>query len=379
MCCSLFLKYIDHSTSEHLVLFFLKAYSMKNSNVSSALIGASIVIIIAGVMAADSIILPIILALFISIICAQPILWLEKRKIPYGVAMLIVLVGLGLLFMVFGGIIGKSLARFSSDAPKYEENLREITKSIINYLNNAGASIDTQQLLKMIDPGKILSFTAGAVGEIGQIMSDSFVIMLVTIFMLLEAKSFLLKADLIEKTHGNSLKYLDKIGASIRHYLSIKTVISLMTGLFIWIWLLVIGVDYAILWGLIAFLLNYIPNIGSIIAAAPTMLLALVQIGVGGMAWTGLGYLIVNMVMGNIVEPKIMGKGLGLSTLVVFLSLIIWGYIFGSVGMFLSVPLTMTIKVMLEQNESTKWVAVLLGTEEETKKMMNYIPLNKEV
>lgn len=370
MCCSLFLKYIDRVTIEHLVLFF-KTYFMKNSNVSSALIGASIIIIIAGVMAADSIILPIILALFISIICAQPILWLEKRKIPYGVAMLIVLVGLGLLFVVFGGIIGKSLARFSSDAPKYEENLREITKSTIDYLNNAGASIDTQQLLKMIDPGKILSFTAVAVGEIGQIMSDSFVIMLVTIFMLLEAKSFLLKADLIEKAHGNSLKYLDKIGSSIRDYLSIKTVISLMTGLFIWIWLLVIGVDYAILWGLIAFLLNYIPNIGSIIAAAPTMLLALVQLGVGGMAWTGLGYLIVNLVMGNVVEPKIMGKGLGLSTLVVFLSLIIWGYVFGSVGMFLSVPLTMTIKVMLEQNESTKWVAILLGTEEETKKMMN--------
>ena len=142
-----------------------------------------------------------------------------------------------------------------------------------------------------------------------------------------------------------------------------------MTGLFIWIWLMVIGVDYAILWGVIAFLLNYIPNIGSIIAAAPTMLLALVQLGVGGMAWTGLGYLVVNLVMGNIIEPKIMGKGLGLSTLVVFLSLIVWGYILGTVGMFLSVPLTMTIKVILEQNKSTQWIAILLGTEKETKKM----------
>ena len=260
-------------------------------------------------MAAHSIILPIILALFISIICAQPIIWLEKRKIPYGVAMVIVLLGLGMLFVIFGGIIGNSLARFSKDAPKYEENLRTVAVSTMDYLNAAGASINTKQLVNMIDPGKILGFTAGAVGEIGKIMSDSFIIMLVTIFMLLEVKSFMVKAEIIEKMHGNSLKYLDKIGASIRHYLSIKTVISLMTGLFIWIWLLVIGVDYAILWGVIAFLLNYIPNIGSIIAAAPTMLLALVQLGVGGMAWTGLGYLIVNMVMGNIVEPKIYGKG----------------------------------------------------------------------
>ena len=125
--------------------------------------------------------------------------------------------------------------------------------------------------------------------------------------------------------------------------------------------------DYAVLWGLIAFLLNYIPNIESIIAATPTMLLALVLLGVGGMVWTGIGYLIVNMVMGNIVEPKVMGQGLGLSTLVVFLSLIVWGYIFGSVGMFLSVPLTMTIKVILEQDKSTQWIALLMGTKKEVK------------
>ena len=342
---------------------------MKSSKTSTVVIVAAIIIIIAGIMSAQSIILPVILALFISIICAQPIIWLEKRKIPYIFSMLIVLVSLALLFVVFGGIIGKSLSNFSKDAPKYEENLRTIALSTIDYLNSKGANIDTQQLLSMIDPGKILSFTAGAVGEVGKIMSDSFVIMLVTIFMLLEAKSFILKATLIEKLHGNSLKFMDKIGSNVRHYLSIKTVISLLTGIFIWIWLLVVGVDYAILWGVIAFLLNYIPNIGSIIAAAPTMLLALVQLGVGGMIWTGIGYLIVNLVMGNIVEPRIMGRGLGLSTLVVFISLIVWGFILGSVGMFLSVPLTMTIKIILEQNKSTQWIAILLGTEAETKKI----------
>jgi predicted PurR-regulated permease PerM len=118
-------------------------------------------------------------------------------------------------------------------------------------------------------------------------------------------------------------------------------------------------------------MLNYIPNIGSIIAAVPTMLLALVQLGLGGMIWTGIGYLAVNLVVGNIIEPKVMGKGLGLSTLVVFLSLIFWGYIFGSVGMFLSVPLTMTIKIILESDKKAGWVAVLLGTEEETKRILD--------
>jgi len=341
---------------------------MSKNSTNSFIIAACIVIIIAGFMASSSIVLPIILALFISIVCGQPVVWLEKRKIPYGVSVLLVLLALLLLFVLFGGIVGNALAGFSRDAPKYEENLQAIAISLINYLNEAGANIDSEQLVKMVDPGKILSFTAGAVSEIGQLMSESFIIMLVTIFMLLEVKSFMVKAAVIEKLHGNSLKYLDKIGISIRHYLSIKTIISLMTGLFIWIWLWIVGVDYAVLWGLIAFLLNYIPNIGSIIAAAPTMLLALVQLGTGGMLWAGAGYLIVNMVMGNIVEPKVMGKGLGLSTLVVFLSLIVWGFIFGSVGMFLSVPLTMTIKIILEQNKSTQWIAILLGTAGEVKK-----------
>lgn len=342
---------------------------MTQSRTSIALLLASIVIIIAGVMASQTILLPIILALFISIICAQPILWLDKKKVPYTLAVLIVLGSAGLLLLLFGGIIGNSLASFTRDAPKYEENLREIATSTVDYLNKMGASFDTDQLIRMADPGKILNFTAGAVGEIGKIMSDSFMIMLITIFMLLEIKSFLLKAKVIESIHGNSLKYMDRIGSNIRNYLSIKTVISFLTGLFIWIWLLIIGVDYAILWGVIAFLLNYIPNIGSIIAAVPTMLLALVQLGVGGMIWTGVGYLVVNLLIGNVIEPKIMGKGLGLSTLVVFLSLIIWGFILGTVGMFLSVPLTMTIKIMLEQNKETEWIAILLGTENDTKKM----------
>ena len=143
-----------------------------------------------------------------------------------------------------------------------------------------------------------------------------------------------------------------------------------MTGVLIWIYLLIIGVEYAILWGLIAFLLNYIPNIGSIIAGIPAVLFALVQMGLGGALWVAGGYVVVNVTIGNFVEPRMMGKGMGLSTLVVFLSLIFWGYVLGTVGMFLSVPLTMTVKIILEQNEKTQWIAVLLGTQEDAQAVL---------
>jgi predicted PurR-regulated permease PerM len=344
---------------------------MKEIKTSPFIIAASIIIIIAGLMQAQSVAIPIILAMFISIICAQPIIWLSRRKIPYSLAIFIVLFGMLSIFLLIGGLIGESLAQFYNDVPKYEENLKTIVTNIMDSLNQMGINIKSSQLLEIFDPKKILNFTANMVGQIGGIMSNSFLILLITVFILFEINAFVLKTRLVELKHGNSLDYLNKIGQSIRHYLSIKTVVSLLTGFLITIYLLIIGVDYAILWGVIAFMLNYIPNIGSIIAAVPTMLLALVQIGVGGMIWTGVGYLGINMIIGNIVEPKVMGKGLGLSTLVVFLSLIVWGYIFGSVGMFLSVPLTMVIKIILESNKETSWVAILFGTEEDTKRLLD--------
>jgi len=125
------------------------------------------------------------------------------------------------------------------------------------------------------------------------------------------------------------------------------------------------------LWVLLAFLLNYIPNIGSIIAGLPTVLFALVQLGPGGALWTGGGYVAVNMIIGNVVEPKIMGKGMGLSTLVVFLALVVWGFVLGTVGMFLSVPLTMTMKIILQQNPRTRWIAIMLGTQEDAQVILD--------
>jgi predicted PurR-regulated permease PerM len=143
----------------------------------------------------------------------------------------------------------------------------------------------------------------------------------------------------------------------------IKTLTSLATGIAITIWMLILGVDYPLLWGFLAFMLNYIPTIGSIIAAIPTALLALVQLGSGYMVLVLIGYLVVNITIGNFIEPKVMGRGLGLSTLVVFLSLVFWGYILGPVGMLLAVPLTMILKIALGSSEETSWIATMLGSE----------------
>lgn len=168
---------------------------------------------------------------------------------------------------------------------------------------------------------------------------------------------------------------LNRITVNLRNYLGIKSLTSFATGAFIYIFLLLFGVKYAILWAVIAFLLNYIPNIGSLIAAIPAVIFSGIQLGSDYFLWVGLMYLAVNFIIGSLIEPKLLGKGMGLSTAVIFISLVFWGWLLGPVGMFLSVPLTMVLKVMLQTNESSKYFAILIGTKQEAE---NIIEENKK-
>ena len=145
--------------------------------------------------------------------------------------------------------------------------------------------------------------------------------------------------------------------------MAIKTLISLFTGAVVAVFVFIMGLDYPLLWGMLAFALNYVPNIGSIIAAVPAVLLAVIQIGLVKAMIIATGYVIINLAMGSVIEPRFMGKSLGLSTMVVFLSLLFWGWILGPVGMLLSVPLTITAKIALDSREESRWIAVLLGPE----------------
>jgi len=328
---------------------------------------AALVIIIAGVMYAKSIITLFLLALFISIICIQPISWLEKKKIPQWLALIMVILGLIILFSGFTFLIGGTLSSFSSNVSKYESTLTEISNSFIQFLNDQGLKIPQGQLLNLIQPARILEFTANAVNGLLSMMGNTFLIFLIVLFMLMEFGSFSVKARAILSGSDESIAYFSTIIQNIRQYLWIKTLIGLSEGILIYVALLIIGVDYPLLWALIAFLMNYIPNIGSIIASIPTILFALVQLGLGGALWTLGTFMLIHNVIGNFIEPRIMGKGLNLSTLVVFLSLIFWGFILGTVGMFLSVPFTMTLKIILEHNEKTRWLAILLGTPADAK------------
>lgn len=348
----------------------MEKYRPMSHKVPTATTMAAIIIIIAGVMYAERFVSQVLMALFITIISLQPLRWLVKKKIPQALAVVLVLIGAIALFIGLGELITQSLSNFTDHMDEYEMNLKNMLDSSIRFLNNLGLRLSKDKIDEMYDPSKLMKLTGALLGQLGGFMGNFMTIFFLALFLLLEVDSVEKKADAIMKGSGQSLSFFHKIGDSIRHYLTIKTITSLLTGVSIWLALAIIGIDYAILWALIAFLLNYIPNIGSFIAAAPAILFSIIQMGFGGFVWTSIVFVFVNIMVGSVIEPKIMGRGMGLSTFVVLLSLIFFGFVLGTVGMFLSVPLTMTIKIMLEQNERTRWLAIVLGTKEEAENIL---------
>ncbi len=346
---------------------------MKNTNPhsSSVITIAAYLIIIAIAMSASDIISPILFALFISVILTQPIKWLQKHKVPAALSVFLVLTGAFLLFFGVAEVIGNSIAQLLSSAPKYEARLTQLTASIFSALQGLGFDVSLSNLESAISAEKIVSYSGSFLESITSLMGNMFLILFILIFVLLELSSFSVKINAVYGPTKGSKTYFSVIRHHIRRYLGLMTGISALTGFVVWIALIIIGVDYAILWAFIAFALNFIPNIGSIVAAMPAVLFAGLQLGFGGAAYTFFSFGLINMVIGNIVQPQIMGKGLGLSTLVVFISLIFWGYIFGTVGMFLSTPLTMIVKNILQHNPNTKWIAILLGTQAEAQAVID--------
>lgn len=332
-----------------------------SSSTRALFVIAAFVIVVAGMRAAESIMVTFLLSGFFAIICAPPFLYLQKKGVPAWLSLIFVVVFISLIQLVLISIVGSSAKSFSQDLPLYQEKLQGITSYGINLLASWGVEIPRDRLMSTFDPSSIFQTAIGALGSLGSVLSNSFLIILTVIFMLFESLSLPHKLHRAFGENSAQMAHIERFLKTVKTYMTIKAAVSLATGAMIYAGLLIIGVDYPLLWAVLAFFLNFVPNIGSIIAAVPTVLLALIQLGpLSALATAGL-YLAANMIMGNIVEPRFLGKGLGLSTLIVFLSLVFWGWVFGPVGMFLSVPLTMLLKIAFESSEETEWLAIMMG------------------
>ena len=325
---------------------------------------AAFAIVVGSMKIAAPLLVPLLLALFISIITAAPYAWLHSKGVPWPLALLVVLaIFIGAVASV-GSLIGVSASEFSIRFPLYQARLQAMTEMVLAWLDIGEIGISIDFLAQHVEPAKVMQVAVSVFSGMQSLLANSFLIMLAVVFILLEAPTI---PDKWRAAHRDSPRTDESLARfrdaveNVNHYMAIKVCTSLLTGLLISAMLWFIGVDYPLLWGVMAFLLNFVPNIGSIIAAIPVVLLALVQLGVGACAFTALGYLIVNIAVGSVLEPRMMGRGLGLSTLVVFMSLILWGWVLGPVGMLLSVPLTIALKIALDSDSNTRWMAVMLG------------------
>lgn len=323
---------------------------------------ASFVIIVAGMKMASNIIVPLLLATFIAIVSSPSLLYLQKKGIHKILAFLLIL---GLVIVVLstvGYIVTNAMNSFIDKLPDLQTKLEASTKHLLEILHSWDIHIPKEvPFPNELDPSKALATIGGFLHSMTKFLSNSFLIFLMTSFILFEQSVFDEKGKYLYSLSPTNKTMIDDFLLNIKQYLAIKTLSSLATGVIIGVLLWIMNIEYAMLWGLLAFLLNYIPTIGSVLAAIPAMLVTIIEASLMDTLFVGLIFLGVNIVIGNIIEPRFLGKGLGISTLVVLVSLLFWGYVFGAIGLFLAIPLTMSLKIALYVNPSTRWMSVMLS------------------
>jgi predicted PurR-regulated permease PerM len=331
------------------------------------------VILIQGLRFAEPIVLPIALAGFLAVICLPIVLWLRSKRVP-------VFVAIPLTVLAVAGVFGLLILLGTQQATELQARLFEQAQAIRPALDDWMSEINerftfledgelSDTVWGLLDASTVASLATGATTWALSLVSSTFLVFLILAFALGEATVLPRKLGAIAGDVVASNERLSTIIDEVQGYLVIKTLVSLATGVLLGLWTWGMGLELPLLLGLIAFVLNYVPTIGSVIASVPALALALIDVDAAGVfvrfdvqqtVIVGLGYLTVNIVFGNWLEPTLMGRRLGLSTLVVVLSLVFWGWLWGPVGAVLSVPLTMVVKIMLENTEDLRWIAILL-------------------
>ena len=322
---------------------------------------AALVVIVAGLSAARELVVPFLLAVFLAILCMPILGWLRRRGVPNLLAVFLIAVTFLVIGSILATFVGMSVNAFVQALPEYQSRMDTQTGALFEWLKSKNVPVSVQGLLDYVAPGKAMTLTGSVVSGLSVLLGNGLLILFTVVFILIEASNLPPKLRAAVRNPEKTLAAFQRFGKAAQRYLLMKTLTSAATGLGIGLCLAIIGVDYAVLWGLLAFLLNFVPYIGCILATVPPVLLALVQLGVGPAVWTTVGCVFVNTAIA-ILEPVLLGGGGGgLSALVVFLCLVFWGWVLGPIGAVLSVPLTIIVKIALESHEDSRWVATMLG------------------
>lgn len=319
-----------------------------------------IVISVAGLKAIGTIVVPTLVASFFAMLAQPMVRWLSRHKVPNWIAVVFVYIAGIVPFVAISLLLSSSISDFQERIPVYQSELEIWAAPILTWADKQ-PWISVQELQSSLDAGAVLTTFGSWLGAIGALVSNAVLVLIMVAFMMAEASGLSNRFRMAIGDPDADLGRFSRMTEDVIRYLVIKTQTSVLTGILAYLVVWVAGVDFPMLWGMVAFLLNYIPTIGSIVAAIPPLLLALLQNGWQVAVLVAAAYLVINTVVGNVLEPRWMGRRLGLSTVVVFLSLVFWGWVWGSVGMLLSVPLTMAVKILFEYSDDLRWLGVLMG------------------
>lgn len=325
---------------------------------------AALVIVIAGVRAAGAFFLPLLVAMFIAVVSTPVLAGLERMKVPRLLAIVLtVLLDVAALAGLVA-LIASSLSGFHEAVPRYQLAVAELLLTTVDALRERSVPIESDGVALLGDPAWIMRALADLLRELTEVVSNALLVVLLVVFMLFEMAPMRAKLAVLLGSPSRHLPALAATAAKVQRYLVVKTLLSTLTGVLFGVWLGLLGLDFTLLWALAAFLFNFIPTVGPAIATIPPVLIALLTLGPGGALAVAVGCLVINVVVGNVLEPRMMGEALGLSTLVVFASMLFWGWLWGPVGALLAVPLTMLLRDALALGPTTRWLAALLGSAE---------------
>ena len=326
------------------------------------LLGAAAAGVLLVVLSALSpVLVPFLQAAFLIVILSQPVSWLCRKGLGRLPAVLVMVTGVALGIALLAGVIGTSLVEIARTAPAYEQRLDEWSKAIAETLEPLGVTLSLESLDSFLEPRTMVQFVALLAQRLGSTVTRTVFVILLVVFGLLEVPRMAARLPGILQ-EGDFRPDFQAFATDVNRYLIVKTWIGLATGLTAGILIALIGVEHALLWGTLTFLLNYIPNIGSLAAAVLPVLLGLLQLGLVSGLLVLLVYVLVNLVFSSILEPRFLGREVGFPPVIIVMSLVLWGWVFGVTGVLLAVPLSMVLKFALESGEETRWIADLIST-----------------
>ena len=325
------------------------------------IVAAAIAVLALFLQAAAPVIVPILLAVFIVVILIPPLRWMRKKGVPK-------YLGLGLVVFILldiGSLVALiatgALEGFENRLPTYQERLTLLSQEFGRWLEGIGLENSTEAMGDFVDPTRLTPLVKGLLASAGSLFTSGLIILFTVIFLLLEAPGLPRKVRAAFQPTEETQERLVHLIQTVRKYMVIKIWTSLLTAGIVWVLLLAIGIDFAALWAILAFFLNFVPFLGPILMLIPPVLMALIQKDVGTALLVAGGFVATNAAVGSVLEPLLMGKGFGISPLVVFVSLFFWGWLFGAVGVLLSAPLTMALMTALETSGTTRPLAILFG------------------